>query len=224
MATVRPNRFRTGDLKSRLLRNAQTSVYQVKLQPPPAVADFLRGNTGFNYSQPIDGGEDVEIRCCEALLPGTSLATHDSKDDYMGITEKMAYRRMYDDTFDILFYVDHQYSVVEMFDGWIDFISGFVDQRGRADSSLSPYTNYRFNYPDDYKAREISVTKFEKDINQKADGESFALDYKFINAFPITITSTPVTYQESDVLRYNVRFSYMKYTRHRQKYNLSWSE
>jgi len=34
--------FRTSDLKSRILNLAQTSVFQVKMQPPQAVMDHIR--------------------------------------------------------------------------------------------------------------------------------------------------------------------------------------
>lgn len=219
MVAPTPNRFRTGDLKSRLLKNSFTSVYQVKLTPPQSVNDYLR-DIGFNYNQPVGGGLDIELRCSDAMLPGTSLATHDSKDDYMGVSEKMAYRRMYDDTFDIVFYVDSEYNVIEMFEGWIDFISGMKQLNQSNDYRLSPYGSYRFAYPDEYKSREISITKFEKDINPNSDEATTALEYKFVNAFPLTITSTPVSYQESDILRYNVRFSYQRYVRNRVKYKL----
>ena len=42
MAGPKPNRINTTTLKSRILNIAQTSVYQVKLQPPGPVQDFLR--------------------------------------------------------------------------------------------------------------------------------------------------------------------------------------
>ena len=34
------------------------------------------------------------------------------------------YRRQYDDTVDLTFYVDHDYKVVNLFEGWINYIPG----------------------------------------------------------------------------------------------------
>jgi hypothetical protein len=31
----------------------------------------------------------------------------------------MAYRRLYDDSLDLTFYVDRNYNVIEFFDGWV---------------------------------------------------------------------------------------------------------
>ena len=68
---------------------------------------------------------------------------------------------------------------------------------------------YRMSYPTEYK-NNIYVTKFEKDMQDKQ------LQYTFVDAFPTSINSTPVSYAESDVLRYNVSFSYVRYVRERR--------
>ena len=200
MAGPRPNRIKTSDLKSRILNLAQTSVYQVKIQPPPSVNAFLQVK-GFNY---YNQGENLELLCSQASLPGTFLRTHEATDDYHGVTEKMAYRRDYDDTLNLTFYVDRNYNVIEFFDSWIDFISG----QGNQKVAKSPYANYRFNFPETYK-NNIYLTKFEKEIA----GQNLA--YTFVNAFPISITSTQVSYEQSDILKCNVSFSYIRYVKER---------
>ena len=113
------DRVRTSDLKSRFLHLAQTSVFTVKLQPPSSVVSYLR-EKGFNYNR---SGEGVELRCKNAMLPGSNLETVVQSNDYVGITEKMATRRSFD-TVQFEFYVDNKYDVIEMFDGWIEYISG----------------------------------------------------------------------------------------------------
>jgi hypothetical protein len=200
MPAPRPNRVKTSDLKSRILHLAQTSVYQVKIQPPPSVAAFLQVK-GFNY---YFEGEDLELLCSEASLPGTFLRTHTVENDYHGVTEQMAYRRQYDDTLNLTFYVDRNYNVVEFFDSWIDFISG----QGNQNVAKSPVANYRFNFPETYK-NDIYLTKFEKDVA----GQNLA--YTFVKAFPISITSMPVSYEQSDILKCNVAFSYIRYVKER---------
>jgi len=222
MPAPRPNRVKTTDLKSRILNLAQTSVYQVKLQPPPSVSAFL-ALRGIYYGQ---DGEDLELLCSETALPGTSLFTHEQTNDFHGVTEKMAYRRSYDDAIDMTFYVDRDYKVIDFFDGWIDYISG----QGNQDVYKSHVANFRFNYPDgrDGYRSDIFLSKFEKDAGSvQQQPFSFTvperdlsrskeyLSYTFIKAFPTAITSMPVSYAESDILKCNVSFSYMRYIKQR---------
>ena len=198
MPAPRPNAIKTSHLKSRILNIAQTSVYQVKLQPPVPVIDFLSG-MGFNYG--VDG-ENLELLCSETTLPGSFLRTHTVENDYHGVTEKMAYRRDYDDTLSMTFYVDRSYKVIDFFDGWTDFIVG----QGNSNVYKSPAVNYRMNYPETYKTN-IFISKFEKDVY----GPS--MSYTFIGAFPVNITSIPISYDGSDLLKCNIGFSYIRYIR-----------
>lgn len=195
------DRVRTSDLKSRFLHLAQTSVYTVKLQPPSDVITYLNSN-GFNY---FSRGDDVELKCKSTLLPGNSLQTHEQVNDYQGTTERMAYRRDFDRIqFD--FYVDERYDVVEMFDGWIEYISG----QTFGDKSSS--TGYRMNYPSKYKTN-VGISKFEKDRFQK----TYQLDYTLVNAFPISTMPMSVQYTSSEILSYTVIMEYTKYTKERRK-------
>ena len=200
------DRVKTSDLKSRFLHLAQTSVYSVKLQPPDAVIRYLRSK-GFNYGQDGDG---VELRCKSTQLPGTNLETHDQFNDYTGITERMAYRRSFDQV-SFEFYVDNRYDVIEMFNGWIEYISG------QTTDEQSPYQGYRMNYPATYKTN-VFITKFEKGFgNFKQDSnESFQMDYSLVNAFPIVSQPMSVDYGSSDVLTYIVFMEFSKYTKKRR--------
>ena len=205
MAGPRPNKISTSAIKSRLLNLAQTSVYRVKIQPPLSVNNFLEGQgRGFSYQT---GGGDLELLCSETSLPGSTLATHDKTSDYAGVTEKFAYRRIYDETIDMNFYVDKNYNVIEFFEGWMDYISG-VGRVGRRSDFKNTAIGYRMSYPKEYKTN-IYLTKFEKDQQNRA------LAYTFVDAFPITINSSPVSYNASDIMRFNVSFSYVRYVRER---------
>ena len=196
------NRVKTSDLVSRFYHLAQTSVYQVKLQPPSEVVKYLKDN-GFNYNA---DGLDVELRCKMTKLPSSNFNTHTQKDDFMGVTEVMAYRREVDDIeFD--FYVDNRYDVVEMFDGWMEYISGHNNG-----SFNDPYRGYRMSYPDDYKTN-VFISKFEKGFAD--DRRSYQLDYTLVNAFPISSFPMQVSYDDSDTLLYTVRFNYQRFTRRR---------
>ena len=221
MGNVRPRPYKTSELKSRITNLAQTSVYQIKIQPPSGLFALLK-ETGrdLDYNR---AGENIELLCDSAVLPGSSFATHEPTNDYAGVTEKMAYRRMYDGTLDLSFMVDRNYNVIEMLDGWLDFISG-VGITGSRQSYKSRHANYRMTYPEQYRT-ELYLTKFEKDVSYPDDfGDVIEgildppkqLLYTFVGAFPSSVTSTPVSYGPSDVLRVNVSFSYMRYVRERK--------
>ena len=217
MGNIRPRPYKTSDLKSKITHLAQTSVYQVKIQLPSGLLSFLReGGRGLDYNR---SGEDIELLCESAVLPGSSFATHDVTNDYAGVSEKMNYRRMYDGTLDLSFMVDRDYNVIEMLDGWLDFMSG-VGLTGSRTSYKSNFVNYRMTYPTEYRT-EIYLAKFEKDVGGPVvPGESpKQLLYTFVGAYPSSVTSTPVSYGASDILRVNASFSYIRYVRERRNVN-----
>ena len=226
MGNIRPRPYKTSELKSRITNLAQTSVYQLKIQPPAGLFSLLKEvGRDLDYNR---AGENLELLCDSAVLPGSSFATHEPTNDYAGVTEKMAYRRMYDGTLDLSFMVDRNYNVIEMLDGWLDFISG-VGITGSRQSYKSRHVNYRMTYPEQYRT-ELYLTKFEKDVSYPDDfGDVIegVLDppkqllYTFVGAFPSSVTSTPVSYGPSDVLRVNVSFSYMRYVRERKNINVN---
>jgi len=201
------NSEKTKSLKSKILDLAQTSIFQVKVKPPAEVLRFLR-NTMRGSDLTNDTLDDIYLLCHDAKLPATSLATHDVTDDDQGVTEKLAYRRIYDESIDLTFYVDHNYKVIELFDGWIDYISG-LGVTGTRDQYKSVPTPFRFAYPDSYRDN-IYLTKFEKDLSR-----STSLGYTFIGAYPSSMISIPVTYGASDILRCTVSFTYVRYVRER---------
>ena len=227
MGNIRPRPYKTSELKTRITHLAQTSVYQLKIQPPTGLFSLLR-ETGrdLDYNR---AGENIELLCDSAVLPGSSFATHEPTNDYAGVTEKMAYRRMYDGTLDLSFMVDRNYNVIEMLDGWLDFISG-VGITGSRQSYKSRHVNYRMTYPEQYRT-ELYLTKFEKDVSYPDEFATTVarstperpkqLLYTFVGAFPSSVTSTPVSYGPSDVLRVNVSFSYMRYVRERKNVNIN---
>jgi len=215
-APAAPNAIRTDDLKSRILHVAQTSVYQVKLQPPQPVIDFIN-HPGRDVNYRSDG-ENIELMCSETNLPGSSLATHDVTNDYPGVTEKMAYRRIYDETIDFTFMVDRNYKVVEFLDGWMNYVTGEGSTSSR-DAMAGRTVHYEMNYPSSYKTDNLYITKWEK------DNSSSSMTYQFIGAFPLSIVSMPVSYEGSSVLKCSASFSYMRYIRTRSGDNsMAWND
>ena len=125
----------------------------------------------------------------------------DAVNDFPGMTEKMAYRKDFGNTLDLTFMVNNKYDVIELFDGWIDYIAGqSQDNQPYFNSAVS----YQMNYPQSYRSN-IFLTKFEKDATaqRRERTDSYQLQYTFVDAFPISIAPTKVAYENSQVLNYN---------------------
>lgn len=195
--------YKMSEIKQKLLRPAQTSVYMVSVQTNPSVNSFVsqRGYSSTKHQ------EMINLACCETSLPGSSLATHEVNNDYHGATEKMVYRRIYDDTIDLTFYVDWEYQVIKYFQGWINYIVNEGDLF-TTEQYKNPATFYRMKYSKRYKS-DIHLVKFEKDVSKNSSRPT--LQYQFIQAFPINIVSIPVSYDSSDLLKMTVSFSYTRY-------------
>ena len=84
-------------IKSDLLRPATTSHFEVELSIPSGLLSKYRGDNRQGKMQ---------LMCSEASLPGSSLATHQIDNNFHGVTERHAYRRLYEDRLDLNFYVD----------------------------------------------------------------------------------------------------------------------
>jgi hypothetical protein len=206
MASVTPTPKNIADIKLNLLRPALTSHFAVTIpKPGGGFGSFLKDN-GVILNQ-----EKLNLMCSEAVLPGSNLATFEINDNFHGVTERHAYRRVYDDRIDLTFYVDaDNYLPIRYFETWIKYI---VDEsmedsnKGAGVNSFSRNYFYRVRYPEGtngYTSDGLTVTKFERDYTQ-------TLEYKFIRSFPISINSMPVSYDSSSLLKCTVSMSYIRY-------------
>ena len=220
MAGIKPEKLTVSKIKSNLLNVALSSLYRVTIPVPSAVRSTL------NFS--AADYENINLLCCEATLPGSSLTTHEVNNDYHGVTEKMAYRRLYDETIGLTFYVDRNYKIVELIEGWMDYISGMDNTR----DFKSPYAGYRMAYPKTYK-QDIFLTKFEKDqfVRDFSSTGSVGstslrsvLEYTFVGAFPITLTAIPVSYEEGSVLKCSASFNFIRYVQEKRADTVSVGE
>ncbi len=218
MAASAPKNYSISEIKSRafLLQPALTSNFEVYIQAPSEVDGFIKKGG-------VSGGveERLLISCSEASLPGSSLATHELNNDVTGITQRSVYRRLYDDRTDFSFYVTvgqgKEYEQIKYFERWIQYISG--EQEAPEVSADVTYP-HRVAWPDDYKTT-IYITKFERtatsktgfgkenSVNGSYTGQK--LEYSFFNAYPISISSMPVSYDSSSLLKCSVSFTYDKY-------------
>ena len=179
-----------GEITSALLRPSLTSKFSVSITNPSVLDNFFNGVSK----------EEFHMSCSEASLPGVSLNTQEITGDRHGVTERNAYRRMYDDRLDLTFYVEgEKYSQIRYFEKWINFIVGDDTRNVRTGRGY----HYKVQYPNDYKTI-MQVTKFEKDYGLN-------LTYTFRDAYPIAINSMPLSYGSTDLLKCTVSMTYLRY-------------
>ena len=200
------------DVVSNLLQPSLTSHFDVLIGlPQSSLGTRLRSLLGPKQDK-------LHLMCSDAVLPGSSLATTEMNNDFTGVTERHAYRRIYDETIDLTFFVDAEnYLPIRFFEEWI---SGIVNEN--QEEALAKNYFYRVKFPDDYIADQgLKVIKFEKDIETKRNiaGHSISLpnkraatlEYQFVRSFPRSITSMPVTYDSSSLLKCSVQMTYTRY-------------
>ena len=179
---------------------AQTNHFLVTLSSlTPEVEAYIQ-----QYSDASDFrrflAERGGILCSDASLPTTSYATAEVKDNFMGIPQQYAHTRIYTDI-DFTFYVDENYTLLKIFEGWMEYISS-GSNRLMEQQTKSYYR--RMRYPDSYKCNTLYINKFEKNFKR-------TMRYQFINAFPKSMSSVPVSYGPADILKVTVSFNYDRY-------------
>ena len=191
-------------LKSKILRPALTSHFEVEI---PVGAGNLKTLLEGVVGSGTDGQRTLNINCSESSLPGSSIATFEINNDFTGVTERFAHRRMYDDRIDFTFYVDaEKYTSIRFFERWMRFVTG--ESGPRDDGSTLNLTktsyHYRMNFPNDYRCEGLKIKKFERDFKN-------SLEYTFIGAYPISVSSMPVSYDSSSLLKCSVSMTYLRY-------------
>jgi len=205
-------KYSTRDFLSKFGNLAQSSLYRVHWAWSPDVQSYLSAQKIPNILM-----NEGSVLCKATSLPGSSLSTHDASTDLYGVTQKSAYRRSFDGTIDLTFYIDSDYGMLYMFEGWLEYI---MQLNGGSDSSSA---TYRASYPEDYR-RPLYLYKFNKDhqgvpssrrgVHGAATnvyGKSGEITYTFIDAFPQNISSTSVSYDPSQNLEFTVTFAYTRY-------------
>jgi len=200
-------KYTTRDLMTKLMHSATTSNYFLSINVPRVVTSHITKTKGISITSNLR--ERINIACTSATLPGSSFATHDVTSDYMGVTEKMAYRRMYDDQMAVEMLVDSEYKTLHFFEGWMDYISGknTLDREG----DYKNYINgFRMNYPDGdggYREKNlIELYKFERDTSV-----SQSIKYTLVEGFPISMNAMQLNYGGTEVLRLTVNFTFVRY-------------
>lgn len=223
MVAPRPRSIK--DIKSSLLSPATTSHFELYFNITDSLKKWVAAKAGESFTSSEWNTrlqELIMVSCSEASLPGSSLATIEINNDFTGVSEKHAYRRLYDERADFTFYVDggskNPYSVLTFFESWMQYIVNEQNVEGLSNDNYF----YRVNYPDgpgtsdkgDTKLgyrTDLYLTKFEKNIGASKGKQEKYLEYKFLNAFPISINSIPVSYDSSQLLKCTVSFAFTRY-------------
>ena len=188
------------DVKEKLGKLSLTNQYQVNFSSlKKTITDYLELNGIDNAKEFLS--RDAGLLCSDASLPASAFATGEVKDNFMGIPQEFAHTRLYTDI-DFTFYIDQDYTMLRIFEGWMDYISSGADADGIQPGQRGFYR--RLRYPNDYKCDTMSITKFEKNLGR-------TLLYEFVNAFPKSLTSMPVNYGAADILKVTVSFNYDRY-------------
>ena len=207
--------------KSNFLNNlgspALSNTYKVALQLAQTGSETSAGaslNSWLTSAGVFSGNapDRFDFLCAEAMIPGTTFQTYQELGSRQGIQEAFPMRREYTDMA-MSFYVSSDYQILRLFQEWINFANPVYNGPAGTPKSGSPggyptsagFRNgyHRFRYPDYYK-RAISITKFERNLKE-------SITYTFVNAFPITVKSIPLSYEGAQLLQVGVEFKYDRY-------------
>ena len=191
---VRPRRI--SDFKPTFTNLAQTSHYQVIFGGLPlGVRQHLNvREVNYRFITETSG-----LLCSNAVLPGAALATAQVVGNYAGVTENMAHTKIFN-KINLEFYVDNQYKSLKILEHWIEFIANGSGE----DQSRKDYF-FRMEYPDDYKAYQTKIIKFDRDYKEE-------MIYNFYGMFPQQLNSIPVKYEGSQVLKATATFMFDRYS------------
>ena len=192
MPAPRPRRI--SEFLPRMQNVAQTSHYLVKFALPiSGVRSYLR-RKGINDRFVA---EDAGLLVSDAVLPGSAMAAVNVAGDFQGVIERFAHTRNFTQI-NLEFYVDNDYTSLKFIEHWMEYITGAI-----SDPAKDNY-HFQLHYPSEYKSNETRIVKFERYYNR-------FLEYKFIGLFPLSLNSTRVSYQGSQVLKASAAFSFDRY-------------
>ncbi len=183
------------DILPKIQNVAQTSNYFVKFALPNGGIKSNMRKKGINDRFILD---DLGLLCHDAVLPGSALASTNTAGDYQGMIERFAHTRNFTQI-NLEFYVDNEYKSLKFLEHWMEYITG----ASSADPSSDTY-HFKLTYPENYKSNDTRIVKFERNHFQ-------FLEYRFIGLFPLSLNSTKVAYQGSQVLKASATFSFDRY-------------
>jgi len=202
--------YRIDDIKSRFSTVALDNTYQVNFKHNNLIIkEAIKLGFTLEFLN-----EDLGLYVKDAVLPGSSFGDVEISGDRQGITERVAFSRIYDDI-TLTFYVDRAYNVLKFFELWNQTINPIFGRDRTA--------TMRFRYPDEYKC-DFTISKFNKDlflqndasVNFRFASENYKRNaistYKVHRAWPYSVASVPVNYDGQAPIELNVTFRYDRFT------------
>jgi hypothetical protein len=185
------------DLKGTLMDVALSSHYLVNFTG-------FRGGLETALNSRGISSEDIAkigLLCYDASLPGSALATTNIEGNFTGVQQQYAHTRQFPNI-DMGFYCDSEYKVLMFFETWMEYISG----GGSTQAPNNPGYFYRMRYPEGDNGYKIypTIAKFDRNYTN-------GIQYNFVRLFPKQVSATPVSYEQSQLLRVNVSFNYERY-------------
>ena len=190
-----PRIKKISEFKPLITNLAQTSHYQVMFGGLNSKLSGYLNERGVNTRFIT---EESGLLCSSASIPGSSLATADINGNFMGMQEKMAHTRIFTEM-QLEFYVDSDYRMIKFLEHWMEYIVS-----GGKPQSTAPGYYYRMQFPEQYKCDQTKIIKFDRNGDKE-------LEYKFFKLFPKNLTSIPVSYGTSDILKVSASFEYERY-------------
>ena len=121
--TIKP--FNLSIAKSIIGPLAQTNHFLVTFSSlTPAVESYLANYTGIRNIKSFLSRQ-LGILCSDAVLPGSALASLDTRGDYQGVIERMAHTRNFTQI-NLEFYVDNEYKSMKFLEHWMEYITGAI--------------------------------------------------------------------------------------------------
>ena len=203
---------RVDKIKSTVARPSLDTFYEVNFSfgGENLTSPWLKTLSGIGKrrTQGTDFKQKMKLMCTQAEIPGTSFVESSVTGHHQGITEAFPNLRNFP-PLDLVFYVDADHVILEVFEKWMTYINPIFDSGIRDSNAFA-----RFNYPEDYKET-IHITKFERDTfikeSRSTSYQSSMTSYEFRNAWPIDLSSMRVAYGDSNVLRCNVKLAYDRF-------------
>lgn len=181
-------------------RLSRPNYYEVNFGGiPTPLGDYLSSR---GVSRNFIGG-DMGLLCYEASLPGSNLATTEVANNFSGVTQNYAHRRIYT-PLTLSFYSDNEYRALKFLEHWMEFVIS-----GNGTSSNFGYASdgyeVKLKYPVEYKCNTTKITKFEIDYNK-------TIEYTFIGLYPESLNSVALEYgPNSQISRITCSFRYDRY-------------
>jgi hypothetical protein len=172
---------------------------------------YLRSRANSNLDNETDL---ISIRCDSVQLPGLSIASADGPPRLgYGPIQKHPYNVNFEDI-NLTFIVDANSRVHKMLYDWVNCI---VNIKGFGGTNVTDNTNnisgktwsaYEVGYKDKFSATlQIEVYK---DSGEDGKHEK-TMTFTAYNAFPMAFPSVGLNWNEGDILRLNIPFSYTDY-------------